>query len=87
MTDLGFLLPGLLIARIVLDLVALSRGGTPYQLEFAYFVLFGLAGVVMLTGEPDFLWVLLAFGIALYSLAQFFVKRGRRSQDESKTAT
>lgn len=82
MNDLGFLLPSLLIARVALDLVALSRGGTPYQLDLVYSALFLLVGFVMLSEERRLLWVALAFGIALCSLVQFFLKRRRRRNDD-----
>jgi len=87
MHDITSLILILLVIRIVLDLVALSAGGISYRFEFAYFVLFLVAAIIMLTDDPKDLWGAIAAIISLYSLVQFFVKKARNKQNESKTAT
>jgi len=87
MSDITLLILILLVIRIALDLMALSTGGISYRFEFAYFVLFLVAAMIMLADDPKDLWGAIAAIISLYSLVQFFVKKARHRRNESNTAT
>jgi hypothetical protein len=87
MGDFGFLVPILLAIRVVVDLAALSRGGTSYRLEFAYFLLFFVSGVVILGHSLKDVWGYIAIAMALFSIGLFFAKRARREHNDSNPAT
>jgi hypothetical protein len=83
---ISVLLPVALIARVILDLVSV---GTGYRLDFAYFVVFLVAGIAILLGNPGARWGLLAVAIAVFYLGKFCFRRFRSSQavpgnDQSK---
>ena len=77
MSDLTYLVPALLLCRIVLDLVGVLSGRSSYRLDFAYFLVF-LAACIAIISSGSELWAALSFGIAAYSLFQLSVKRDRR---------
>ena len=73
----SLLVPVLLVARVILDLITI---GTGYRLEVASFLVFLVAGVAILEGNPNDLWGFLALAIALFSLGQFLFRRFRHSR-------
>ncbi len=70
------LLPVLLVTRIVLDVITI---GTGLRLDFAYFLVFFLAGVFILATDSSGIWGFLAIAMALFSLGNFLLRRVRHS--------
>ena len=87
MSDLTLLMPLLLAIRIVLDLVCIANGRTPYQLEFAYFAVFAAGASVLLIKDVMDGWAWLAAAIATYSFAMFVYKRARDRNKSPESVT
>ncbi|HRH78674.1 MAG TPA: hypothetical protein PK129_15110 [Cellvibrionaceae bacterium] len=79
MPDISVLIPVLLLIRVVLDVITLASKNRSYRFEFAYFLIFLTCAIVMLNSKPFSKWGALSFGIALFSLIQFFCKRVQRN--------
>lgn len=73
------LIPLLLAVRVILDIICIATRNASYKLDLAYFLLFAAAGIAILVDTPYDLWGILSFGVALFSLGQFFLRRSRRS--------
>ena len=87
MSDISILLPVLLVVRIVLDFVYIATNNSSYRLDFAYFVVFLIVGLVAVSVGSLDVWAMLSFGIAIFSLIQFFIRRAKyvRTKDSSPT--
>jgi hypothetical protein len=85
MSGISILLPVLLVVRIILDFVYVASNNSSYRFDFAYFVGFLIAGIVMVSDGPLDVWATLSFGIAIFSLIQFFIRRAKyvRTKDSS----
>ena len=72
----------LLVARVIVDLMAIGAGKTSYRLDFASFLVFLAAGFAILAESANDLWGFLALGVALFSLGQCLIRRSRYSRNK-----
>ena len=87
MNDIPILISALLLARVVLDVISIAKCNVSYVIELGYLLVFSIAGVALLVQNYSDIWGLLCFGIAIFSLIQFFIKRKRHMQTDQNSAT
>lgn len=76
------LIPVLLAIRVLLDVVTLATRNSSYRLDFAYFLVFLIAGLAMLVDKSNDPWGFLSLGISLFSLVQFFIRRTQHLREK-----
>lgn len=75
------IIPAMLLFRFILDTVCMLMGKTSHWIELIYFLLFMVLGGTTLTDGSLNPWGFIAFGLALFSLIQFFIKQKYASGD------
>lgn len=73
------IIPVMLVFRFILDIICLLTGKTSHRIELVYFLLFMVLGGCALADGSLNPWGFIAFGLALFSLMQFFIKRKHAS--------
>lgn len=78
------IIPAMLVFRFILDTVCMLMGKTSHWIDLVYFLLFMVLGGSTLADGSLNPWGFIAFGVALFSLMLFFIKR--RYASPNKTA-
>lgn len=77
------IIPAMLVFRFILNTVCMLTGKTSHWIDLIYFLLFMVLGGSTLADGSLNPWGFIAFGLALFSLMQFFIKQKYTSGDKA----